>query len=128
MLLMVTKQVIPAMPGDHNNLSFAILDFERRSDSVVDLLQLLRGSVAKILDKAPAKWTIDFQGECPAELADPHGQQRARVGVHLVHRIDRRQVIVGVNGVGGDNEPSGGLAGPAHHGFVTEKISSSHAV
>jgi hypothetical protein len=51
------------------------LHLERRSDSVVDLFQLFGGSVAEVLDKAAARWTIDFQGECPTEFAYPHGQQ-----------------------------------------------------
>jgi hypothetical protein len=61
----------------HNQLRPRLmsLHLERRSDSIIDLLQLFRGSVTEVLDKAAARWTIDFQGECPTEFAYPHSQQ-----------------------------------------------------
>ncbi|MBV9161908.1 MAG: hypothetical protein JO281_10235 [Pseudonocardiales bacterium] len=65
------------------------LYLEDRPDGVVDLLKLLGGSAAQMLDEATAEWTINLQNERPAGLPNPHGQQRARVGVHDVHRIDR---------------------------------------
>lgn len=104
------------------------LELEDRPDGIVDLLKLPGGRAAQVLDELAAGWTIDLQSERPAELPDSHRQQRAGVGVHNVHRIDRRQSIVGVHYIGGDDEPGGRLAGPGHHWFVAVEVPSPHAV
>ena len=49
------------------------LHLEDRPDGVVDLLKLLGGCAAQVLDEAATGWTIDLQSERPAELPDLHG-------------------------------------------------------
>jgi helix-turn-helix protein len=51
------------------------LHLEDCPDGVVDLLKLLGGGAAQVLDEAATWWAIDLQGECPTEFSDPHGQQ-----------------------------------------------------
>ncbi|MGH3822884.1 MAG: ester cyclase [Pseudonocardiaceae bacterium] len=100
---------VPALANvnwNKNGTAWALY-LEDCSDGVVDLLKFFGCCAADALDEAPTGWAIDLHRERPAELPNPHSQQRTRIGVHDVHRIDGRQRVVLVHCIGGDDESRG---------------------